>query len=450
MTLPRAVIALALVAWPALADLPPGDVIRVKGVAGDTVVALRPSPGGGLVSLPVMSALLGGALEAGDGGTRWRLSLYGTTLELQRDVPFVGYNGFVIPLHEAVTLIDGAPHAPLQLFSEVVPRFGIGILWDRTRWEVRLFQGIARRPAPGIAREAAPATPVATVATVAQAAATATVATPATTSVAVATPTAAASATPPSSTPPAAPSGLSRRYTVALDAGHGGRDPGNLGVVLGGRRVTESELTLAMALKLEHELKSRGIDVVMTRRRDSLVARNERGPIANARKADLFVSLHTNAFNPSWKNGAAVRGFETYFLATARTEDERRVAAMENDVVRFETQTETEKGNPLSFILRDLAQNEHLRESSDLASVIQEHLAKRHPGPNRGVKQAEFAVLATAYMPAVLVEVGFGTNVEDARWMASAKGQADIAVSLADAVFEYLQHYERRARAAIR
>jgi N-acetylmuramoyl-L-alanine amidase len=139
-----------------------------------------------------------------------------------------------------------------------------------------------------------------------------------------------------------------------------------------------------------------------------------------------------------------VRGFETYFLSEARTEDERRVAAMENDVVRFESTVETTKGDPLSFIMNDLAQNEHLRESSDLAMVVQQTLARTHPGPNRGVKQAGFAVLARAYMPAVLVEVGFGSNQSDARWMASPTGQRDASVAIADAIFEYLLHYERR------
>ena len=421
---------------------PPGNVIRVKGVAGDTVVSLVSSEGGGLVRLDLMARLLGGEV-ADSGAGRWRLTLYGTALDLQVGVPFAAYNGYVLPLHEAVRSIDGAPHAPLQLFSEIVPRFGIGILWDRSRWELRLFQGIARGQATqreGILREV-PQTPVATVAN-------ASTVPPA---VNTSSPAAARPAQPaPKPAGPAPTPGLSRRYTIAVDAGHGGVDPGNLGSIVGGVRALESKLTLPMALKLEHELKARGLDVVMTRRRDTLIARDERGPIANGLKADLFVSLHTNAANPNWKNGSAVRGVETYFLSTARTEDERRVAAMENDVVRFETAAEAEKGDPLSFILNDLAQNEHLRESSDLAEVIQASLAKKHPGPNRGVKQAGFAVLATAYMPAVLVEVGFGTNPSDARWMSSAAGQRDIAVSLADGIMEYLEHYERRTRGAVR
>jgi N-acetylmuramoyl-L-alanine amidase len=429
--------ALALVGAAALIGArpasPPGDAIRVSGVNGDTVLQLVPTPGGGLVRVDVLARLLGGTLDSVAEG-RWRLALYGTSLDLVEDMPFVAYNGFALPLSESTRRIAGKPHASLQLFSEIIPRFGIGILWDRTRWEVRLFQAVARRAAPPTGLDV-PGTLVVTN----------TAATAAATNAATSAPTASTPARP---TAPAAarraPNTLSRKYTVAVDAGHGGVDPGNPGVIIDGRRVNEAKLTLGIALKVEQELLRRGIGVVMTRSTDTLIARDDRGPIANAKKADLFVSIHTNAANPNWKNGRAVRGFETYFLSEARTEDERRVAAMENDVVRFESTVETTKGDPLSFIMNDLAQNEHLRESSDLAMVVQQTLARTHPGSNRGVKQAGFAVLARAYMPAVLIEVGFGSNQSDARWMASPTGQRDASVAIADAIFEYLLHYERR------
>ncbi len=438
-------------AAPVPRDAPPGNVIRVRGVGGDTVLTLLPSEGGGLVRLDIMARLLGGALDSASGG-RWRLRFAETALEFQVGSSFVSYNGFTLPMIEDVRVADGAPHAPLQLFSEIIPRFSIGILWDRSRWEVRLFQGLARRPEPILRGGEPAATPVSTVAHVTPGPVAPMAgggAAPAGSVVpAVATGAPARPVTP--SAPAVGPTGLSRRYTVAVDAGHGGVDPGNPGVVINGRRLNEARLTLQMALKLEAELEKRGIGVVQTRRRDTLIALHERGPIANSREADLFLSLHTNAANPNWRNGSAVRGVETYFLSTARTEDERRVASMENDVVRFETETEMHKGDPLSFILNDMAQNEHLRESSDLAQLVQGRLRAVHPGPSRGVKQAGFSVLMRAYMPAILVEVGFGTNPEDARWMGSDEGQREIAVSIADAVLEYLQHYERRTRSAVR
>jgi N-acetylmuramoyl-L-alanine amidase len=461
-------IALAAIALLGARPVPPGDAIRVRGVAGDTVVQLLPSEGGGRVRLDVMTRLLGGTLSS-VGADRWRVTFSNASVDVQAGMPFAAFNGFALPLLETVIVADGAVHVPLQLFSEIIPRFGVGIVWDRSRWEVRLFQTIARRePAAPAIPVAPPTTPARTASNTAGttagppagsatggsagAAAETPVVVPPSPSPANAT----AAPTPAVVVPtvprrePNAPPGLSRRYTVAVDAGHGGVDPGNPGVVLNGRRVNESRLTLAMSKRLESELRSRGLEVVMTRDADTLIARDDRGPIANRQRADLFISLHTNAANPNWRNGSAVRGVETYFLATARTEDERRVAAMENDVVRFETggAADPARGDPLGFILNDIAQNEHLRESSDLAQVVQAALSAKHPGPNRGVKQAGFAVLARAYMPAILVEVGFGTNAADARWMASTAGQREIAVSIADGVMEYLRHYERRTRTA--
>jgi N-acetylmuramoyl-L-alanine amidase len=419
----------ALVALSALTP-PPGYAIRVKGVGADTVLQLAPSDAGGLVQLDVITRLLGGQLDSTDMG-RWRLGLYGATLELAEGAPFASYNGYALPLLEPTRVIDGHPYVTLQLFSEIIPRFGIGVLWDRTRWEVRLFQSIARRAEP------APLAPATVPSTTQRAVATA----PAP----VATPAATTRST------GLLPNGLSRRYRVVVDPGHGGVDPGNPGTIVNGRRVREAQLTLAIALRLEKELERLGVDVYMTRRTDTLIARDDRGAIANAQKGDLFLSIHTNAANPNWKNASGARGFETYFLSTARTEDERRVAAMENDVVRFEAPVAVAgKDDPLSFILADLAQNEHLRESSDFAATIQSKLGESHPGPDRGVKQAGFAVLARAYMPAVLVEIGFGTNKEDATWMASPAGQQAAAESLAEATLEYLKHYDRRTRASQR
>src|SRR5678816_2946081 len=91
-----------------------------------------------------------------------------------------------------------------------------------------------------------------------------------------------------------------------------------------------------------------------------------------------------------------------------------------------------------------MEQNEHLRESSKLADIIQQDLGKMHPGPSRGVKQAGFRVLVTAFMPAVLVEIGFGTNVAEARYLRNATRQREIATSIADATMEYLIAYQRR------
>jgi len=238
---------------------------------------------------------------------------------------------------------------------------------------------------------------------------------------------------------------LSRPYTVVVDAGHGGRDPGMRGAVVEGRALSEARITLEIAKRVKAELEALGLRVLMTRTTDTLINLFHRGPIANRASGDLFVSVHVNGANPKWSNPTAARGFETFYLSTARTEDEAHVAAMENDVVHFETEADAPRGNDaLAFILNDLARNEHLRESKEIAAAVQRRLAGIHPGPNRGVKQAGLAVLSTAYMPAVLVEVGFGSNPAEARWMSSDAGQADAARAIAGAAHEYLVDYDRR------
>jgi N-acetylmuramoyl-L-alanine amidase len=118
---------------------------------------------------------------------------------------------------------------------------------------------------------------------------------------------------------------------------------------------------------------------------------------------------------------------------------------MENAAVRFEdSPLRVGKDDPLGFILSDMKQNEHLRESSDLADLIQQRLGTMHPGPSRGVKQAGFRVLVTAYMPSVLVEIGFGTNPREAQFISDGRKQDAIAAAVAAAAMDYLDRYERR------
>jgi N-acetylmuramoyl-L-alanine amidase len=241
-----------------------------------------------------------------------------------------------------------------------------------------------------------------------------------------------------------------RRYTVVVDAGHGGQDPGMRGPIGGQFVIREKDVTLAVAKRLARELESRGVNVLMTRTTDTLIALSDRGRMANENRGDIFVSIHVNAANPQWRNPASTRGFETYFLSEAKTEDERRVAAMENDAVRFEDGSGSARDDALGFILSDMRQNEHLRESNDLAETIQSRLGRVHPGPSRGVQQAPFRVLVTAFMPAVLVEIGFGTNPAEAAFIAGTEGQRRIASAVADAAMMYFTHYERRAGGAAR
>jgi N-acetylmuramoyl-L-alanine amidase len=230
---------------------------------------------------------------------------------------------------------------------------------------------------------------------------------------------------------------------VTIDPGHGGVDPGNPGLHFPSG-VREKHVTLQVGLLLRDELQRRGVEVTMTRTTDTLIDLRHRGSYC-ADDCELFVSLHVNAL-PRRTGYTAVRGFETYFLAEARTEDAARVARMENEAIRFDQSAEVENGGGgLDFILKDLQLNEYLRESARAAELVQEHLDSVHDGENRGVRQAGLMVLTTARRPAILVELGFSTNRSDARLMTERASQRRLAVSLADAIEKYLADYERKA-----
>ena len=117
---------------------------------------------------------------------------------------------------------------------------------------------------------------------------------------------------------------------------------------------------------------------------------------------------------------------------------------MENEAVRFEAAKAETQLDGIDFILKDLQLNEHLRESARAAELVQEYLRTAHSGPDRGVKQAGFKVLTTARRPAILVELGYSTNPEDARLMSTRAGQVKLAKAIADAIVGYLREYERK------
>jgi N-acetylmuramoyl-L-alanine amidase len=242
------------------------------------------------------------------------------------------------------------------------------------------------------------------------------------------------------------PNGLRPGHVVTIDPGHGGIDPGNPGIFFP-RGTREKDVTLRVGLLLREELKRRGVGVRMTRTTDTLIALGDRGGYCTE-ACDLFVSLHVNALKrrPGF---TYIRGYETYFLAEAKTEDAARVAQMENDAVRFET--EPDAAGPvggLDFILKDLQLNEHLRESARVAELVQKGLGTVHTGESRGVKQAGFMVLTTARRPAILVEMGYSTNPQDGRFLTTTATQRSMASAVADAIVAYLLEYERKTAAA--
>lgn len=399
--------------------------------AVDPPAAITVQAGERTGSIPVVVTRLGamvrgddvlaplGAVLLRDGRERFRLVVGGTELELSTGLAVARVRGASHPLAAAPALLDGRLYLPLSLLTDLVPRVVTGFLYDARLAELRRFTPVVaeRRPPGASVRPGVDAEPP---------------------------PVAASSSTARAPKSPARATPRARRAIVVVDAGHGGRDRGMRGPLGSTRKVFEADITLAVSMRLRDELQRRGVEVVMTRSTDTLIALGDRGRIANRAQGDLFVSVHVNAANPRWKNPAGARGFETYFLSEAKTDDERRVAELENEAMKYEVETEGSNGDALSFILNDMKQNEFLRESSELAETVQGALKAVHPGTSRGVKQAGFVVLVGAFMPSVLVEIGFGTNPAEARYLSSAAGQKELARAISDATMTYLERYTTR------
>ncbi len=394
------------------------DSLVIASRRGERRVAVRSERGFPAVAVADLAAVL--TLEAaapGGGAGTVAVRAAGRSYDFVLDATYFSVGRRIFGLAGPMYAARDSLFVPLQFLVEYLPRLAA----DRYRYDS------ARARLEELTPPAAPAPAVAT--------------------------SAAASGRTGAGAPaagPASPASRSRRparHIVALDPGHGGPDVGMLGPL--GRRpfLREKEVTLAVARYVADELRRRGVEAVLTRTRDTLIALADRGRVAAAHGAGLFVSIHVNAANPHWRNAAAARGFETYFLAEARTEDAKRVAQMENESVRFETDATAPSGDPMKFILNDLAQNEHLRESSRLAAIMEDSLRLVEPAEARGVKQAGFAVLATSYMPAVLVELGYGSNYAEARFLTSASGQRTLARGIAAAIVGYLAEYDRRLAA---
>jgi N-acetylmuramoyl-L-alanine amidase len=324
--------------------------------------------------------------------------LLGDTVRFEVGAAFFRAAGAVHPLAFAVRRVDATVWVPEQFFIEWLPR---------RHASVRFSGGALRADAMAATGGAASRT--------------------------------SAAARGPEPTVPPAPARTASpaRRVVVIDPGHGGVDPGKVGV----NGLREKDLTLRISSRLHALLRDRGYEVHMTRTTDTLIALGDRSRMANrlkdGRPTSLFVSIHANSASSS-----AVSGFETFFLAEARTEDERRVAEMENAATRFETAPPDVAASDMDLIFSGLRNDFYQRASNDLAAVVQQHLAGFHPNRNRGVKQAGFHVLVGAFMPAILVEVGFLSNPAEARLLGTPAFQERLAVAIADAVDQYFHEHE--------
>ncbi|MDT0641864.1 N-acetylmuramoyl-L-alanine amidase [Zunongwangia sp. F363] len=221
------------------------------------------------------------------------------------------------------------------------------------------------------------------------------------------------------------------RFVVVLDAGHGGKDPGNMG-----NGYKEKNIALSIILKVGKELEKNGIEVIYTRDSDVFIPLKERTQIANDARADLFVSVHCNS------HSSQAKGTETFVLGLRRSDDNLEIAKRENSVIYLEEDYEVtyngfDPNSPESYIGLALMQEEYLNQSILLADFIQKKFTNELKRNNRGVKQDVFLVLREAVMPSVLIETGFLTNNEEGAFLNSNSGQNKMAEAISDAIINY-------------
>ena len=223
---------------------------------------------------------------------------------------------------------------------------------------------------------------------------------------------------------------------MVLDAGHGGRDPGNLGTQR--YKTVERDIALAVTLRLGEYIEEYlpGVKVVYTRRDNTTVTLERRAEIANEAEGDLFISIHCDSFQKS-----SVLGCSSIVLGKNHG-DENRIALQENAVIMLEDDYETrydgfDPNNPASTIGINLMQQTYLNESIEIASLIQNQFRERVMRKDRGVKQQPLYVTSRTAMPAVLVELGFLTNPTEEDFLNSEKGQSYLASAIYRAIRDF-------------
>lgn len=230
-------------------------------------------------------------------------------------------------------------------------------------------------------------------------------------------------------------------FTVVIDAGHGGHDPGAIG-----KTSKEKNINLNVALQLGKNIQQncKDVKVIYTRKNDVFIPLNRRAEIANNAKADLFISIHTN----SVAKGKTVKGTETYTLGLARSEANLEVAKRENAVILIEDDYKQRYAgfNPNSsesYIMFEFIQDKHMEQSVKLAKLVQGQFRNHAKRIDRGVHQAGFLVLRATTMPSILVELGYISTPEEERYLNSKEGIEKLAGGIYRAFLKYKEEHEK-------
>jgi len=232
-----------------------------------------------------------------------------------------------------------------------------------------------------------------------------------------------------------------QKFKVVLDPGHGGTDPGNLGAPKS--KYFEKDIVLKIALEVGKMLeKNKDIEVIYTRKDDTFIELDVRGDIAQKSKANLFISIHCDAFSSPYASGAG-----TFVLGLHENDRNFEIAKKENQVILLEDNYKEKYGgfnpnSPESVIGITMMQEEYLDQSLTIASLIQNKFAQELKRKDRLVKQAGFLVLRNTFMPSVLIETGFLTNPKEGAYLNSDKGQKEIAKAIYDGIKAYKKEYD--------
>ena len=229
------------------------------------------------------------------------------------------------------------------------------------------------------------------------------------------------------------------KFTLVIDAGHGGHDSGAPGAI---SKEKDINLKVALAFGKMVERNCHDVKVIYTRTTDVFIPLSERANIANRNKADLFISVHTNALD----GGKISRGFETYTLGMHRANDNLNVAKRENSVILIEKDYKQryagfDPKSSESYIMFELMQDKNIAKSVDLAKLIQSEVCAVSGRVNKGVHQAGFLVLRETSMPSCLIELGFITTPDEEQFLNSADGQNLMAKGIYNAFLKYKKQH---------
>ena len=236
--------------------------------------------------------------------------------------------------------------------------------------------------------------------------------------------------------------GANGRFTLVIDAGHGGHDAGAMGAK---SKEKDINLTVALAFGKCVENNMPDVRVIYTRKTDVFIPLMERANIANKAGADLFISVHTNAL-PA---GKIARGFETYSLGMHRAKDNLDVAMRENSVISMEKgYQQTYQGfdpkSSESYIIFEFIQGKNMERSLDIARMIQRSVCSGANRPDKGVHQAGFLVLRETAMPSCLIELGFITTPDEEELLNTSSRVDDIAKAIYQGFMQYKNKYDKR------